>query len=122
MKILLQIALVLGIYWVSLGIESVLPFPFPASVISLILLLILLLIRAVKVKHVAETADFMMGNLGLFFLPVSSGVMKYADIIFDNAVPLLTVCVISTALTFDATAWTVQLTCRLLEKRKETKK
>ena len=75
-----------------------------------------------ELKHVEEKADFMMGNLGLFFLPVSSGVMKYTDIIFENAIPLLTVCVVSTALTFGATAWTVQLTCRLLEKRKEAKK
>lgn len=122
MKLLLQIAIVLGVYWISLGIESILPVPFPASVISLILLLILLLLRVVKLKHVEEKADFMMGNLGLFFLPVSSGVMKYTDIIFENAIPLLTVCVVSTALTFGATAWTVQLTCRLLEKRKEAKK
>ena len=122
MKLLLQIAIVLGVYWISLGIESILPVPFPASVISLILLLILLLLRVVKLKHVEEKADFMMGHLGLFFLPVSSGVMKYTDIIFENAIPLLTVCVVSTALTFGATAWTVQLTCRLLEKRKEAKK
>ena len=35
MKILLQVALVFGIYWVSQGIEAVLPVAFPASVISL---------------------------------------------------------------------------------------
>ena len=122
MKLLLQIAVVLGVYWVSVGIESLLPVPFPASVISLILLLALLLLRVVKLKHVEEKADFMMGNLGLFFLPVSSGVMRYADTIFENAVPLLTICIVSTALTFGATAWTVRLTCRLLDKRKEAKK
>ena len=43
MKILLQVALVFGIYWVGQGIEAVLPFAFPASVISLLLLLVLLL-------------------------------------------------------------------------------
>ena len=36
MKILLQVALVFGIYWVSQGIEAVLPVAFPASVISLL--------------------------------------------------------------------------------------
>ena len=41
MKILLQVALVFGIYWVGQGIEAVLPFAFPASVISLLLLLVL---------------------------------------------------------------------------------
>ena len=41
MKILLQVALVFGIFWVGQGIEAVLPFAFPASVISLLLLLVL---------------------------------------------------------------------------------
>ena len=122
MKLFLQLALLLGIYWVALGIESVLPFPFPASVISLILLLVLLLLRVVKLKHVERTADFLMGSLGLFFIPVSAGIMKFADLIAENAIPLLTVCLVSTALTFGATAWTVQLTCRLMEKRKGAKK
>ena len=42
MKLLIQIGIVLGIYWISEGIEAILPFPFPASVISLLLVLVLL--------------------------------------------------------------------------------
>ena len=54
MKILLQIGIVFGIYWVSQCIESILPFPFPASVISLLLLLVLLILRVIKVDHIRE--------------------------------------------------------------------
>ena len=54
MKILLQVALVFGIYWVGQGIEAVLPFAFPASVISLLLLLVLLLTGMVRVDHIRE--------------------------------------------------------------------
>ena len=43
MKLLLQIGVVCGVYWASQCIEHVLPFSFPASVISLLLLLVLLL-------------------------------------------------------------------------------
>ena len=32
MKILLQVALVFGIYWVGQGIEAVLPFAFPIAI------------------------------------------------------------------------------------------
>ena len=55
MKILLQIALVFGIYWVSQGIEAILPVAFPASVISLLLLLVLLLLvqLLLKKKHLS---------------------------------------------------------------------
>ena len=118
MKILLQIALVFGVYWVSQCIEAVLPFSFPASVISLILLLVLLLTGIVKVDHVREKSDFLLGNLGFFFVPVSVGIMNYAQLIWENAAAFLTVCVVSLVLTYGATVGAVRLTQKLLEKRK----
>ena len=118
MKTLLQIALVFGVYWVSQCIEAMLPFAFPASVISLILLLALLLAGVVKVDHVREKSDFLLGNLGFFFVPVSVGIMNYIQLIRENAAAFLTVCVVSTVLTYGATAGAVRLTQKLLEKRK----
>ena len=118
MKILLQIALVFGVYWVSQCIEVVLPFSFPASVISLILLLVLLLTGIVKVDHVREKSDFLLGNLGFFFVPVSVGIMNYAQLIWENAAAFFTVCVVSMVLTYGATVGAVRLTQKLLEKRK----
>ena len=61
MKILLQIGVVFGVYWGSQCIEAVLPFPFPASVISLLVLLGLLLLGVVKVDHIREKSDFLLG-------------------------------------------------------------
>ena len=122
MKILLQIGIVFGIYWVSQCIESVLPFPFPASVISLLLLLLLLVLRVIKVDHIREKADFLLGNLGFFFVPVSVSIMNYVDVVWENAAAFFTICVVSMVLTFAATAGTVTLTRRLLEKRREAKK
>ena len=122
MKILLQIGIVFGIYWVSQCIESILPFPFPASVISLLLLLVLLILRVIKVDHIREKADSLLGNLGFFFVPASVSIMNYVDIIWENAAAFFTICVVSMVLTFAVTAGTVTLTSRLLEKRREAKK
>ena len=119
MKILLQIGIVFGIYWVSQCIESVLPFPFPASVISLLLLLLLLVLRVIKVDHIREKADFLLGNLGFFFVPVSVSIMNYVDVVWENAAAFFTICVVSLLTTFAATAGTVVLTRRLLGKGKE---
>ena len=118
MKILLQIGIVFGLYWLSQCIEAALPFPFPASVISLLLLLILLVLKVVKVDHIREKADFLLGNLSFFFVPVSVSFMNYVDVVRDNAAAFFTICVVYTVLCFAVTAWTVQLTSRLLEKRK----
>ena len=117
MKILLQIALVFGLYWLSQGIEAVLPFTFPASVISMLLLLLLLLLRVVKPEHIREKSDFLLGNLSFFFVPATVSIMNYVDVIWDNLIPFLTICVVSTVLTYGATAWVVRLTSGLLAKK-----
>lgn len=122
MKLLLQIGIVFGIYWISQCIESILPFPFPASVISLLLLLVLLVVRVVKVDQVREKADFLLGNLAFFFVPAVAGLMNYVDVIKESAVAFFVICIVSTILTFAATAAAVQITIRLIEKRKGAKK
>lgn len=119
MKILLQIGVVFGLYWVSQCIEQVLPIPFPASVISLLLLLALLLARVIKVDHVREKADFLLGNLGFFFVPVSVSIMNYAGLIRQHAAAFLTICVVSTVLTYAVTVTAVRLTLRLMARRGE---
>ena len=122
MKILLQIGVVFGLYWVSQCIEAVLPFPFPASVISLLLLLLLLFLRVIKVEHIREKADFLLNNLGFFFVPVSVSFMNYVDVVSQNAAAFFSICVVSTILTFAATAGAVRLTCRLMERGKGERK
>ena len=122
LKLLLQIGVVCGVYWFSQCVEHVLPFPFPASVISLLLLLVLLLVRVLKAEHIQNVADFLTGNMSFFFLPATVSIMNYMDTIRENAAAFFTICVVSMLTTFAATAGTVTLTRRLLEKRKgETK-
>lgn len=121
MKILVQIGLIFGLCWVSQIIESILPFPFPASVISLIVLLVLLLVRLIKTEQIKDLADFLSSNLGFFFIPVSSSLINYFDVIQANLLPFFVICVVSMILTYGATVGTVRLTCKLMEKRKENK-
>ena len=119
MRILLQLGIVFGLYWIGEGIEALLPIPFPASVISLLLLLILLLLGVVKEPHIREKADFLLGNLGFFFLPVSASLVNYVDIVWENAVPFFTICVVSTLLTYGVTVGVVRLVSRLQQKGRD---
>jgi len=121
LKLLIQIGIVLGLYWIAEGIEAILPFPFPASVISLLLVLLLLGLRVLKEEQIREKADFLLGNLGFFFLPVISSLINYVEVIWENAAAFITICIVSTVVTYLATAGAVRLTCRLMEKRKEGK-
>ena len=119
LKVLLQIGAIFGIYWLSQGIEMILPFPFPASVISLIVLLVLLSVKAVKLNQIHEMTDFILGNLAFFFVPISVSIVNYVDLILEDGVAFLVICLVSTVLTFAATAWAVQLTNRWINRKKE---
>lgn len=120
LKMMMQIALVFGLYWLSQGVEALLPFPLPASVISLLLLLVLLGVRAVREEQVQDLADFLLGNLGVFFVPAAVGIMQYVDTIRANVIAFLTICVLSTVLTFGATVTVTRLTQRLMERGKRS--
>ena len=121
-KIFLQLGIIFALYWVSQLIEAVLPFSFPASVIALMLLLALLVLRVVKPEHIRQSADFLQSGIAFFLIPVMVGLMNYVDLIMENAAAFFVICLVSTVLTFGAVAWTVQLTCRLMERKKEGKK
>ena len=118
MKLLMQIALVFGLFWVCQGIEAILPFPVPASVLSLLIMLILLCTKVIREERVKDLADFLMNNLAFFFVPVAVGIMQYVDIIRQNTIAFLTVCVVSTILTFGVTVTVVRVTQKLMNKGK----
>ena len=119
MKIICQIAIIFTICWISQMVEAILPFPFPASVISMVLLLILLLVQCLKVDHIREKSDFLLSNMAFFFIPAGVSIINYFDLLAGSLVPLLIICLASTLLTFAVTACTVRLTRYLINRRKK---
>ena len=81
MKILWQLCFLFALSFVGEIASSLLPFPFPASVISLLVLLFLLCIRAVKPEQIRETSDFLLKNMAFFFLPAGVQVMEQFAVI-----------------------------------------
>lgn len=118
MKIIKQIGIIFTICWLSTVVEKVIPFPLPASVIGMILLFLLLLTGLLKIEHIREKSDFLLANMAFFFIPAGVNVINYLDILQANWLPLLIICVITTILTFAATAYSVRFTMYLLSKRK----
>ena len=119
MKIIIQVAVIFSICWISQLVETLLPIAFPASVIGMVLLLALLLSRVLRVDHIREKSDFLLSNMAFFFIPAGVSVINYFDVLASNLLPLLAVCVVSTVLTFGVTAYAVSLTRKLMEGRKK---
>lgn len=119
MKIIKQIGIIFTLCWLSLVISELLPFEFPASVIGMLLLFISLMTRIIKIEHIQEKSDFLLGNMAFFFVPAGVSIMNYFDILKNSAVKLVIICVISTVITFVVTAYSVKVTMKLMERRKK---
>ena len=119
MKIIKQTGIIFFICWISVILEALLPFAFPASVIGMVLLLLFLLSGLLKVEHIREKSDFLLANMAFFFIPAGVNVMNYLDILRQNWLPLLAVCLLTTVITFAATAYSVRFTMSLRAKRKD---
>jgi len=118
MKIFIQIGIIFFICWIAQIIEAILPFAFPASVIGMLLVFLLLLCRVLKVEYIREKADFLLGNMAFFFLPAGVSIVNYFDVLKSCALQLIVICVVSTVLTFAATAYSMKAVIRLMRKRK----
>lgn len=119
MKIIKQIGIVMGLCWISLVMEKLLPFSFPASVIGMILLLICLFTGILKLEHIREKSDFLLSNMAFFFIPAGVSMINYLDILIENLVPILVISVVSTFITFIAAALSIRLTLKLMNGRKQ---
>lgn len=119
MKIIKQIGIIFFVCWLSELIEIFMPFAFPASVIGMLVLLFCLLTGFLKIEHIQEKADFLLENMAFFFLPAGVSIMNYIDILKENALQILIICLVSTIVTFVATAYSVKFTVWLMNRRKE---
>lgn len=118
MKIIYQIGIIFSICWVSQIVEALLPFAFPASVIGMVLLFVLLAFRVLKVEHIREKSDFLLANMAFFFVPAGVSIINYFDVLKSSVIQLLLICLFTTVLTFAATAGSIRLTLKLMNRRK----
>ncbi len=90
----------------------------PSSIIGMLLLTALLQMKVVKLEWVKGMSDFLISNLGFFFVPPGVALMLYFDIIKAELLPIVVATVISTMLVMITTGWTDQY-LRKLNKKEE---
>ena len=115
LHILTELSLIFALCLAGEGIAALLPVAFPASVISMVLLFLLLAAKLLRPHHIKEKSNFLITNMACFFVPAGVGILRYADVLWANLLPLLAICFITTPLVYGVTAWAVQLTMRAIE-------
>ena len=118
MEILTQFAIILGICIGGDWLSSLLPIPFPGSVIAMLLLFLFLGMKWMKEEQIQEVGDFLLKNMAFFFIPAGVSVMNYFDVLKASIVPFIIICFVTLILTFTTTAVTVSAIMKWQEKRK----
>ena len=84
----------------------------PSSIIGMLLLAALLQTKAIKLEWVKGMSDFLISNMGFFFVPPGVALMLYLDIIEAEFLPIVVATVVSTVLVLIVTGWTHQIVKR----------
>ena len=91
--------------------------PVPSSIIGMVSLAAALRLRWVRLMWVDKVADFLVRNLGFFFVPAGVGVMRCFGIISREWVAIVAATIVSTFIIIAVTGWTHQLARRAMAKR-----
>ena len=84
----------------------------PSSIIGMLLLTFSLKVGWVKLKWVQGLSDFLVANLGFFFVPSGVALMLYFDVIRAEFWPIVIATVVSTILVLIVTGWVHQIVRR----------
>ena len=82
--------------------------PIPSSIIGMLLLTVSLKLRIIRLFWVDKMADFLVKNLGFFFVPAGVGLIS------EQWLPIVAASVISTFLIIAVTGWMHQVVRRSL--------
>lgn len=117
MDVLVQIGVVLGMCLLGEAVSAVLPVPVPAGVTSMILLFAALCTKLVKRESIGDMTSFLLRNMAVFFIPSCVGIMRYAEVFLQNALPILLICALTTPVVFFTSSLAVRLTLRVMRRK-----
>lgn len=92
----------------------------PSSIIGMLLLTLFLKLGWIKLQWVQGLSDFLVANLGFFFVPPGVALMLYFDIIAAQFWPIVTATLVSTALVIIVTGWVHQSALKLKRLQKKS--
>ncbi|MFW1958023.1 CidA/LrgA family protein [Acinetobacter guillouiae] len=118
-KVILQIGLLILIWWIGSIIQKQFNLPISAAVIGLFMVLIGLMTGIFKLNWIKSGSDFILGELVLFFIPCFIGLMKYKNLFMTEGWQLIVVVVLGTICVMVFTAYSVHIGFKLERKLKQ---
>lgn len=94
--------------------------PIPSSIIGMLLLTFSLHKGIVKPRHVEKLSNFLVHNLGFFFVPAGVGLMKCLGLISEQWFPIIVSAMGSTIIIIAVTGWVHKLVRKTLSRKHQT--
>lgn len=91
----------------------------PSSIIGMLLLTLLLKLKVIKLEWVRGLTDFLIANLGFFFVPPGVALMLYFDLIRTEILPITLATLLSTVIVLIITGHTHQVVSKGEDKMRE---
>ena len=88
----------------------------PSSILGMLILTLLLKLKVIKLEWVQGLSDFLVANIGFFFVPPGIAIMVYFDIIKAQFWPIVIASAVSTVLVLAVTGWVHQIMGKVLHK------
>lgn len=116
-----QLAIIIGCLAVGEFITWLTGISVPSSIIGMLLLTFLLKVKVIKLEWVETISNFLVKNMGFFFVPPGVALMLYFDIIGKEIVPIVLATTLSTMLVLVVTGWTHIMTRKIMKRIKGKK-
>lgn len=81
---LLSFAIILACLGVGKFIATLLPFPFPGSILGMLLLFLLLNFQLLRLNWIEASASLLLRHMALLFIPVAVGLLNYMDTVMSS--------------------------------------
>lgn len=117
-----QLAIIIGCLAVGEFIVWLTGITIPSSILGMLLLTLLLKVKIIKLEWVETISNFLVKNMGFFFVPPGVALMMYFDIIKAEIGPIVLATALSTVIVLVVTGWTHILTRKAIKAIKEKTK
>ena len=119
MKIFNQIGILLGVWAagevVSQFIKNIIN--IPGSILGMIILFLLLQLKIISEEKIKDVADFLLGNMGIFFIPAGVSLIQSLGLIKENAILLLSCIILINIAVMIGSGKSVEFMIKLKEKK-----
>ncbi|WP_169718046.1 Holin-like protein CidA [Sporomusa silvacetica DSM 10669] len=96
MNFIFGFTILLLFQFVGTTLSQLLHLPLPGSLAGLVLLAIALATGLLPMHFIEQTANALLSEMSLFFIPAGVGLILYADLLFQNSVAIILTVLIST--------------------------